>query len=198
MNAEGPDDLLDSLRGPLREHYQRKSDELEKAIARTEEVRIRVLVLGRGEPPEGSDEAYNKRCQIRDELNAIPGVSAFFPEDEALADLLHKKSLIPKEDLYGRNLILGDFVDVIIALESENAEGVKQEVAQLSQVRQIAWKIFDLMPKKWEETASTSYPGRQRVRLVQYYYCEEEFFECSLATRTCPQHVRGEQAREAF
>jgi hypothetical protein len=180
------------LSGPLAEHLARIEPKLQELGKNISDVPLLVLVLG------GGDGAltYAKRCQIRDVLNGITGVQAVFPEDEAFSGPLRKRYRIPVNDPFALELVEGRVADLIIALEP--ADGVAQEVAMFSTYSDLAFKLYDLLPEEYKETADTSYPGLIRTRIRKDYYTTAQFTNCDVATNMVPEFVSAEQIRRYF
>lgn len=154
---------------------------------------VEVMVLG---PGKGGGKKYQKRCQIRDKLNEMEGVHAFFAEDPEIADPIVADLQLDPEDPVPLEDFLVQEADAIIALEM--SPGVTDEVARYARKRLVGHKIFELLPAKYEKEKDTSFAGKLRRKLDQRYFTPTEFKTCDIAKRICPEHVRGVQAAKIF
>ncbi len=187
------EELLASLSGSLRQHMERIMPRLDQFEQKLQDTEMNVLVFGPGK--KKGHRLYQKRERIRAELNKVPGVRAHFPEDKEYAAAFRQKFGLAEGDPTALELAQANAADVIIALEP--GPGVEDEVAVMSMRRELAMKIYNLLPKEYVPTASKSFSGILRGRLTKYYYSQAEVKRCDLATRICPEHVKGEQIRKA-
>lgn len=182
--------MTDRFKGEWKEFVEREVTDRLQSL-KVEGTRLLVCVLGPGKGQEG----HRKRCEMRDAINEIgDSVQALFPEDEEYIRLVREKVSVP-EDVVSLEKVQVAVSDLIIALDM--APGVGQEVAIFAQDPQIAYKIVDLMPEKYENS-KRSFPGRIREerRLRKKYYSDKEFKSCFLATEVCPTIVRKEQTHK--
>lgn len=184
----GDDRSQGSLVGPLKIHHQLIAATIENAKAKAASTPVYVMVFG---PGKGGGPKYAKRLEIRDRLNQLEGVTAFFPENETISGPIVRDLNLDPDDSVVLEDVLADAVHCIIALEM--AEGAVNEVAHYARKPSIAPKILDLIPQKFESQADLSYPGKLRRQLKRHYFTPDEFRDCSIARKICPQHVRGVQ-----
>ncbi|MEZ4586110.1 MAG: hypothetical protein R2909_06895 [Gemmatimonadales bacterium] len=183
-----------ALTGPLREHFDRKEAQLQAVLDRIAQTELSVLVLGPGKQPKAASAAkqalYRKRCEIRDRLNALPGISAFFPEDPGVSEYFRTRAGL-SDSVLPNELVQMHFADVIIALEP--APGAEQEVAIIAANPSLGPKTLNLLPLEYLGTP-TSFPALIRQgRILRRYYTPDELDACTIASQVCPEHVRTEQ-----
>ena len=164
---------------------------LQGARAALADVRVTVMVLGPGEGGHG----YEKRVQIQEALNAMDGVTALFPEDEAFIDLATKRLGADPSDVVALELAQAMLCNIILALDM--AAGVNQEVAQFAIYDELRGKIRDLVEDKHSKTPN-SYPAHVRRQVTQIFFTEDEFQSCDLATKRCPALITNEKIRRAL
>jgi hypothetical protein len=150
-----------------------------------------VMIFGVGK----SGGLYKKRMQIREALNKMPGVTAYFPEQREFAKPFIDRFNIPKGDAVTLETVQAEAADVIIALEP--GPGVAQEVAIFSRRESLAAKLFDLMPIDWKNTRR-SFAGQLRTEVAKHYYTGSELKDCTLATKVVIQHVATKRIQKAL
>lgn len=192
-SPKGHSDSLERINGGLAAHKDELVAEgvLQRARAALADVRVTVMVLGPGEGGHG----YEKRVQIQEALNAMDGVTALFPEDEAFIDLATKRLGADPSDVVALELAQAMLCNIILALDM--AAGVNQEVAQFAIYDELRGKIRDLVEDKHSKTPN-SYPAHVRRQVTQIFFTEDEFQSCDLATKRCPALITNEKIRRAL
>ncbi len=179
--------------GELGKFFAAIEPRISRLTDQLEREEFTVLVWG----PGAQGQHWEKRCQIRDTLNAIPGITAFFPEDETgrrLSKRLAAELKVARKDTVAIETAMNATADLILALEA--SLGPINEVAHFSANPSVRGKIVSLLPQTLEATQESSFPGMLRQGITKRYYTDEELNECTLATRICVEQVCGERLRQ--
>ena len=178
----------DELKGPLAEHYKLIADVIQAGRDKAAETPVRVMVFG---PRPGGGKGYAKRGQIKEELNKLEGVTAFFPEDAAVAKAIVTALHLDPDDPVGVEDAIACGVDSILVLEVSPGPVVRG--THPAWHPSVAFSTLDRMPAKYKREEDSSYSGIMRRDLKKRYFTIDEFKSCAVATQICPQHVRGVQ-----
>ena len=186
-------DLGTELSGDLLDHFKAHEDDIRAVEERIQSTPLLVLVLGVA--VNAGSLHSKKRHQIKDELNGLPGVAAWFPEDQEMQWLAVNQLGAPKWDQDPRvhQLVQFKLADSIVALEPGDAVG--QEVAILTGAPDLTKKLIDLLPEKYRKSEVETFSGllRKRAGAKVEYYTPEQLKSCTVATVAVPKMVKTQQ-----
>lgn len=190
-DASDSEAWLEGLEGPLREYAEEQAAFIESFRNKLARTNLWVVVLGPGEDGTG----YEKRCEIRDTLNNMQGVRAYFPEDEEYKRYIERRYGLSSQSIIEITIVQCASAHVVLALET--TEGPREEVAMFSRRDDIWPHLFPLVHEKYKGKAHDTLPGHVRNRLQVRHYSDTEMSECHVATQICPEIVRARQIQRS-
>ena len=179
--------------GELKKFGETIAPRIKKLVEEVESEDFVVIVWG----PRETDKSWKKRCQIRDSLNEVKGITAFFPEDSTgkrLGRQLASQLKVPRKDFVAIQTAMNATADLILAFEK--SAGPIDEVVYFSPNPKVRAKIVSLLPEKFKATEKISFSGAIRQGITKRYYSDDDLKKCTLATEICVHQARGERLRQ--